>query len=404
MAFVLVLVWFDSQKHRFPRKVNAKYWAAVFVGFGLPSLCATIFPFLCTDKHKLASHASTRCASHARPVGRIVPHGNAIRHLAGLRRPGFRGNVDGICLLLSRDAAFRRARGAGCARGALRHRRRHRVGRRRVPCIPDLWAGDKYFWDLACRSGGDFCVCAAVAGGFCRTQTGGRMAGFLATGGSMGGGEILSFALGVAVSERAARVRFHRGAGIECGACRVRADAARGRNRLLDWVGAALGTLRSRQLSCVWMHRDSARDGNALHCVRATVACVVFSAVHFAGDFLFYGVAGRVSFSGVAAKYAGEVLQERSGGVVGGFGAVWIFTHYESWISELEVRDSGVDRGDFLWLDVEEDGVDLRVGDGARARGRDMALLVPDGMKKTNKREHEECRRSELVDPIQGLR
>ena len=64
-----------------------------------------------------------------------------------------------------------------------------------------------------------------------------------------------------------------------------------------------------------------------------------------------------------------------------GVDAIWIFAYYEPGISELAVCDSGVDRGNFLRLDVAENGVDLCVGHCARIGGCDLALLVPDGVR-----------------------
>jgi hypothetical protein len=70
---------------------------------------------------------------------------------------------------------------------------------------------------------------------------------------------------------------------------------------------------------------------------------------------------------------------------VDGVGPVWVFAHYESGISQLALRNSGVDCGDFLWLDLAKNGVDFCVGDCARVGGRHMALLVQDRMKRRDK-------------------
>src|ERR1700685_3157406 len=63
--------------------------------------------------------------------------------------------------------------------------------------------------------------------------------------------------------------------------------------------------------------------------------------------------------------------------MVDGVGAVWVLAHHKSGISQLAIRDSGVHCGDFLWVDMAENGVDLRVGYCARIGGCDLALLVP---------------------------
>ena len=67
--------------------------------------------------------------------------------------------------------------------------------------------------------------------------------------------------------------------------------------------------------------------------------------------------------------------------MVDGFGVFWIFAHYEYGISELAIRDSGDDCGIILWMDVEEDGIDVRVGTGACRGGCGLALFVSDGMR-----------------------
>lgn len=119
-------------------------------------------------------------------------------------------------------------------------------------------------------------------------------------------------------------------------------------------------------------------EGHAVYRVCATVARVAFAGAHFAGDTLFYGLAGRVAVSRAATESAFASLEERFGGMVDGLGAVWIFTHHESGISELAVRDSGDDCGDFLWMDLAEDGIDFCFGDCACAGGYNVALFVQD--------------------------
>lgn len=64
--------------------------------------------------------------------------------------------------------------------------------------------------------------------------------------------------------------------------------------------------------------------------------------------------------------------------MVDGVGAVWIFAHHKPGVPQLAVCDSGDDCGAILWVDVEEDGIDFRVGAGACRGGRDMAFFVPD--------------------------
>ena len=68
--------------------------------------------------------------------------------------------------------------------------------------------------------------------------------------------------------------------------------------------------------------------------------------------------------------------------MVDGVGAVWVFAYHESGISQLALRDIGVDCGDFLRVDLAEDGVDLCVRHCARIGGCDLALLVQDRMKR----------------------
>src|SRR5580704_12556491 len=80
------------------------------VGFGMPFVCATIFSFFSNFRENtFARNPPTRCASHARPVGRAVPYGNALCHLAWLRRTRLCSHLDGLRVLLFGDAAFRGA-------------------------------------------------------------------------------------------------------------------------------------------------------------------------------------------------------------------------------------------------------------------------------------------------------
>ena len=102
----------------------------------------------------------------------------------------------------------------------------------------------------------------------------------------------------------------------------------------------------------------------------------------FAGDFIPDGVAGGVAVSRVAAEFSGAGIQERIRGVVDGVDAVWTFTHYESGIPELAVRDSGGDCGAVLWMDVEENGIDFCFGAGACRGGCDLAFFVSDDVGK----------------------
>ena len=139
-------------------------------------------------------------------------------------------------------------------------------------------------------------------------KPGGTWQDFLTLAGSLGGGEVWPGALALALSRRASRLRFHSAAGFECCAGCVRFVAASGWDRVLDWVGTALGIFRSWQLRRVRVHCYPTGHGDAFHRVCAAVACVEFAGVHFPGDFPFYGLAGGVSFSGVAAEYAGAVV------------------------------------------------------------------------------------------------
>ena len=64
-----------------------------------------------------------------------------------------------------------------------------------------------------------------------------------------------------------------------------------------------------------------------------------------------------------------------------GVDAVRLLAHHELRVSELAVRDSGVNRWDFLRLDLAQDRFDLCVGDCACASGCDLAFLVSDGVR-----------------------
>jgi hypothetical protein len=129
------------------------------------------------------------------------------------------------------------------------------------------------------------------------------------------------------------------------------------------------------------MHRDSAGNGHAIYRVCAAVEPVECAAVYFGGDFVLYGLAGGVAISRIAAEFFGASIEERPGGVVDGFGVVWIVAHYEYGISELEVCDFGDDCGDILWVDVEEERVDFCVGASACRSGCGVAFFVSDGLR-----------------------
>src|SRR5271170_6912499 len=135
------------------------------------------------------------------------------------------------------------------------------------------------------------CVCADGADGVSGAQAWRNLAGFFDACGRLGGGKVWPVALAVGVSGRAPRLCIHRAAGSKCCAGGVLTAAALGRNWLFHWLGTELGTLRSWQLRCVWMYRHSAGDNDAFHFVCAAMARVVLLAVHFAWDFLFYGLA-----------------------------------------------------------------------------------------------------------------
>ena len=64
-----------------------------------------------------------------------------------------------------------------------------------------------------------------------------------------------------------------------------------------------------------------------------------------------------------------------------GVDAVRILAYYEPRVSELAIRNFGVHRRNFLWMDVAQNWFDLCVGHRARASGCDLAFLVQNGMK-----------------------
>ncbi len=121
---------------------------------------------------------------------------------------------------------------------------------------------------------------------------------------------------------------------------------------------------------------------NSFYSICAALGRMEVASVPRGRHSIFYGVAGGVSISRVAAKHADALDEERSRGMVDGFGAVWIFAHHEYGLSELALRDSGVDRGNFLRVDMAQERIHLRLSNCARAGGRDMAFLVPDFLKK----------------------
>ena len=98
----------------------------------------------------------------------------------------------------------------------------------------------------------------------------------------------------------------------------------------------------------------------------------------FLGNFIFDGLAGRVAVSWFDAEFSGAGVEERVCGVVDGVDVVRAIAYYKSGISELAVCDSGGDCGAFLWMDLEEDGIDFCFGTGACGGRCYLAFLVPD--------------------------
>jgi hypothetical protein len=63
--------------------------------------------------------------------------------------------------------------------------------------------------------------------------------------------------------------------------------------------------------------------------------------------------------------------------MVDGVDSLWVFAYYQHGLSELAVRNPGVDCRVFLWLDVAEEWVYLRVGNRSCAGGCYLAFSVP---------------------------
>src|SRR6266481_4783361 len=141
-----------------------------------------------------------------------------------------------------------------------------------------------------------------------------------------------------------------------------------------------MGILCSGELHRLRMHRDSAGRRDALHPIRATLDGMEVHAVPGDRDPSLHGVARGVSFPRDTAEHAFEDVEERFGGMVDGFDSFWLFAHYQHGLPELALRNSGVDRGFFLWLDLEEKRVNLCLGDCSCAGGRNLAFLVPNGV------------------------
>ena len=99
---------------------------------------------------------------------------------------------------------------------------------------------------------------------------------------------------------------------------------------------------------------------------------------HIAGDSLLHGLAGGVFVPRFAAEHTGANHEERERCLGFGFGSVRVFAHYKHGISELAVRNPGVDRRIVLWVDVEADELHFCVGDRTRAGGCAVALSVSD--------------------------
>ena len=95
---------------------------------------------------KLVCCAPTRCSPGTWPLGRLLPHRNALRYLARLRRPRFRRNSNSVCLFLSGGIGFRRP---GRCRSYLRapaNGRRNSAGRGGVPRLPRVRTRDKHIF------------------------------------------------------------------------------------------------------------------------------------------------------------------------------------------------------------------------------------------------------------------
>ena len=98
------------------------------------------------------------------------------------------------------------------------------------------------------------------------------------------------------------------------------------------------------------------------------------------GNFVFYGVAGRIFVSRAAAELSFTRDEQRFGGLGLRVTAFWVFSHHEWRISKLAIRVAGIDCGIFLRVDLAEDEFDFCVGDRARGGGRVMALFVSNGL------------------------
>jgi len=64
--------------------------------------------------------------------------------------------------------------------------------------------------------------------------------------------------------------------------------------------------------------------------------------------------------------------------------ALRIFAYHQSRVSELALCHPGGNRRPVLWLDVEEDGIDLCVGAGTRSGGYRVAFPVPNFLRNVN--------------------
>src|ERR1700722_16943535 len=65
-----------------------------------------------------------------------------------------------------------------------------------------------------------------------------------------------------------------------------------------------------------------------------------------------------------------------------GVDPVRVFAYHEYGVPELALRDSGVDRGTVLWMDMAKNRIDLCVGDCACGGGCALALPVSDAVKR----------------------
>src|SRR5712691_11499229 len=109
------------------------------------------------------------------------------------------------------------------------------------------------------------------------------------------------------------------------------------------------------------------------------VAAEVF-ALRFPRHSVLHRLARRVSLPRPAPKYAFACEQERSRGLVDRLHSLRLLAHHQHGLPKLALRNPGLHRRLFLWLDLAQDRLDFRLRVAPRRRGYYLAFSLSNGV------------------------